>query len=96
MRFRDRIREFLGLDVINDEIGALHGRLSALDSTLKRMKNVATANSVALGRVLARDPANTVDELDPMRKAESDRLGREAIARLQAEDAARRHTLGEP
>jgi hypothetical protein len=35
------------------------------------------------------------DEHDPKRKEMSDKLGRRAIEKLNAEDWARRHTLGE-
>ena len=35
------------------------------------------------------------DEHDPKRKEMSDKLGQRAIKRLEAEDWARRHTLGE-
>jgi hypothetical protein len=49
----------------------------------------------AIGKLLVQiQPLLAVDELDPTRKAESDRLGEEVINRLRAEDLARQHTLG--
>ncbi len=95
MNLRERIRNYLGITGIRYEFSELENRLDALDATLKGMKAVNIATSVAIGRVLARDPVNTTSEFDPVRKAESDRLGAEAIDRLIAEDAARRHTFGE-
>lgn len=35
------------------------------------------------------------DEMDPKRKSASDRLAQKMIEKLEAEDKARRHTLGE-
>lgn len=50
---------------------------------------------LALGRLIATDKAFVTDELDPKRKAESDKLADKAISRLMADDWARKHTVGE-
>lgn len=50
----------------------------------------------ALGRIIAKlDPRFSTSETDVDRKADSDALGRIVIAKLLAEDKARRHTTGD-
>jgi len=57
-------------------------------------KNLADLHDEMIG--MRSDLVSTFkDELDPKRKEMSDRLGQRALKRLEAEDKARRHTLGE-
>lgn len=49
-----------------------------------------------VGRLVVRnDPLFTIDELNLLRRAESDKLADGAIRRLYAEQAARDHTVGQ-
>lgn len=66
---------------LDEDVKALHARFTDLHDELVGLRS---------------DLAVTFkDEHDPSRKSISDKLGQRAIARLKAEDQARRHTLGE-
>ena len=77
----------------------IHLRFTALDykvNAILRKVERLEAIEPALGRIIAKlDPRFSTDEIDADRKADSDALGRIVIAKLLAEDAARRHTTGE-
>lgn len=84
------IRRWLGLDMIeywNANIGDLANQVKLLTEQV-RLSNMIIAR-------LAVDPNFTRDELDPAKRAESDRLADETIRRLRGEDLARRHTTGD-
>jgi hypothetical protein len=78
------LREYLG---INEVLTALN-RLE-LDH-IRKMQSTLNAIGPGLGRVIAKLDANYArDELDPDKRAESDRIGEEALRRLAGEAAAR-------
>jgi hypothetical protein len=63
---------------------------------LERQSDDIRVLNAALGRIIAKlDPMYGVPEDDSARRAASDKLSNEIIARLKAEDASRRHTTGE-
>lgn len=85
-RTRDWIRRWLGIDGLRYEIGEVQ----------RGIKNLAIANRLGIGQIIAKiDPMFGKPEIDADRKAESDKLSQEAIARILADDMARKHTLGE-
>lgn len=95
------IRRWLGLDVDQKVMMADHAAiinyLARIEGSLFSARSETRAISSALGRIVAKlDPTFVKSEFDQDRKAESDRLGEEAIKRLKAEDWARRHTEGFP
>ena len=76
-----------------NEVSALRDELHNEMGKLQHQINILLPG---LGRVIAKlDPMYGKSEHDPARKAESDRLGEEIIKRLIADNAARKHTLGE-
>lgn len=93
---RDRIRQWLGITQVLRNQVTLIDKLADINSNIGKVNRIVSAITPGLGRVIAKlDPMYAKDELDPIRKAESDKLGEEVIQRLKAEDAARRHTTGE-
>jgi len=92
---RDKIRRWLGLDSIGRQLYHVETYLEHLDTRLFKMQNQLGAIGPGLGRVIAKlDPMYGKDEQDPTRKAESDALGEQVMARLKAEHLARQHTEG--
>lgn len=66
-----------------------------MNDILRRMDKLNTFEP-ALGRIIAKlDPIYGTSDFSEAKRAESDRIGEEAIRRIQAEDKARRHTTGE-
>ena len=55
----------------------------------EKLRNAIAIHNRALGRIIAKlDPMYGKSDFDPERRAESDRLADEVIARLRAEHAA--------
>lgn len=82
------------------KLGAANATIEYMNQELHRerifCKNKVEATLAGIGRIIARlEPIYGKDELDPARKAESDKLGEAVIKRLEAENKARKHTLGE-
>ena len=69
--------------------------ISELMQLTEKAYKAAESASYDVGVLRAEITAIWTDELNPARKAASDALGQKVIARLKAEDMARRHTLGE-
>ena len=106
---RAKLRDLLGLDEDRREVHKMIADAIWRDGQhLLEMKRWQALIEQALGRIIAKlDPMYGKPETKPWkddpaamqawadRKAESDRLAEEAIKRLEAEDWARKHTLGE-
>ena len=76
----------------------LEGNIDAVNRMRRLQQDVDQLKTIlpALGRILAKlDPDYSTSDIDPAKRAESDRIGEEAIRRIHAEDMARRHTTGE-
>lgn len=78
---RQWIRKWLGLEAVNEQLYYLNKQNDEILLEIIKLRSDLTATFT--------------DELDPKRKAMSDRLGQKMIEKLKAEDMARRHTLGE-
>lgn len=91
------VRRWLGLEQDFATLARMIADNADKLKVIEKNINRTVVTSQAVGRLVARlDPNYAKTELDnPERKAESDRLGEEVIAKLEAEDRARRHTLGE-
>lgn len=90
------LRRFLGTDDLANKVSSLYDNIERQTNEVKKMRGQLTPMLEALGKILVRlDPILAQSEFDEKRKAESDKLGREAIDRLIAEDKARRHCFGE-
>lgn len=89
------IRKWLGVDEILTELRILNsGVFSTANKVVSLDKNVRIQTD-ALGRIIAKiDSAYAGSELTLERKTESDKLGDDVIAKLMAEDRARRQTEG--
>lgn len=96
------IQRWLGVTSLNNNITNLSTEIESL-AEIQRAQARIVARSiddlekqarpllVALARMIAqKDKYFALDELDPQRRAESDKIGSQVIKRLQAEDAARR------
>jgi hypothetical protein len=84
------------IDNLEDSVNGLIDDIATLNANVGKLSTLIRVNESALGRIIAKlEPALTKDELDPARKAESDRLGEETIKRLIAEDWALLYTTGE-
>ena len=84
------IKTWLGITEIHKDLEmVLHIQNLDTDNVLKTINVVSMQIGIhnrALGRVIAKlDPLFVTDEMDPNRKAESDRLGQEAIKRIIGE-----------
>jgi hypothetical protein len=95
------IRRLLGLDKISERLRNIDETLDDHTDTifyeLRGLARLIRTHEQALARIIAKiDPIYVSDELDPKRKVESDRLAREVINKLTAEDWARRHSEGDP
>ncbi len=90
---RNFLRRLLGL---NDDLEAIISAVESSNGDIQRIELRLSAMSAGMGRIVAKlDPMYGKSEFDPARKAESDKLGEETIRRLEAEDWARRHSVGE-
>lgn len=77
---------------IMNELTHIYLRLGDLTVKLEQLRAIEPA----LGRIIAKlDPIYGTSDLSAAKRAESDRIGEEAIHRIQAEDKARRHTTGD-
>lgn len=87
------IRRKLRLYEIQEDQTFLSDKLDALAAAIDRKTTQETARNLALGRIIAKlDPAYGRSEFDNVRKAESDRLGQEALDKLLGEaQALRKH-----
>ena len=85
---RNLIQRWLGIYSIQNKLDSIVRDQIYLTTQLADLKNKIVPLLSDLTTILR-------NEHDPLRKKLSDQLGARAIARLEAEDKARRHTLGE-
>ena len=76
------IRDWLGITDVYNKLRYMHETITTEHNLIIDVLNTMTVK--------------LTDEFEPTRKALSDRLGKQVIDRLHAEDKARRMTLGEP
>lgn len=90
------IIQWLGLTEIDQQIDFIRTDLYKISQLQITTLNQIRTITPGMARIITKlDPQFARNELDPERKAESDKLGDEVIAKLIAEDKARRHTFGE-
>lgn len=86
------IRRWLGLDRLDPievQLSAVRAQLSEAQRLIIHLRVAVDVQNLAMGRIIAKlDPAFATPHDDPDRKAESDRLGEEAIRRIKGEYAA--------
>ncbi len=96
MSIQSRIQDWLGITTVKKTQAYIVDKLADINSNIGKVHRIVSAITPGLGRVIAKlDPMYGKDELDPQRRADSQALGEQVIAKLKAEDAARRHTTGE-
>lgn len=96
MTIKDRIQAWLGITDLRVSQYHHTSSILSLSNKLDRVANNVSAFGPGLGRIIAKlDPDYAKDELDPARRAASDKLSDETIRRLQGEALARDHTTGE-
>jgi hypothetical protein len=99
---REWLRKLLGLDNITTALVDLECKMDKIEDqldsilhSLRMLDRLTRVHEQALARIVAKlDPMFGVDELDPKRKAESNRLADGVLNKLYAEDWARKHTEG--
>lgn len=97
MSIQERIRNWLGItDIVTNqqqlymEHSILHTKMGNHQNQLRAVSRQLDAIGPGLGRVIAKlDTTYAQSEFDPARKAESDKLAKETIKRLEAEAEAR-------
>ncbi len=88
------LRNYLGINEIMEDLRTVRFANDALSVTLKELFILQRATSSGVSRIIAKlDPMYSSPELDPTRKANSDKIG-EAIEKLIAEEKARMHIDG--
>lgn len=89
------IRRWLGIEELDNKLTSImDGQITVNAHVLKAELKMVVHNA-ALGRILAKlDPMYGVSEHDPVRRAESDRLGRDIIDKLTGETKVQRRNLG--
>lgn len=90
MTIQSRIRCWLGITDLHDRIGYLDNKLMHAQHCIDKTQTVVSTIAPGLGRVIAKLDAKYAEpELDPKRRAESDKLAEETLRRLHAEHLAR-------
>jgi hypothetical protein len=91
------IRQWLGITEIQEDQGMLNKRLKHIIDNQYIALQHSDAMASGVARLIAKlDPMYAKPEIDPDRKAESDRLGEEVIKKLNAGQQARDYIEGEP
>ena len=86
MDIRTHIMNWLG---ISDLFRSISDHTAYQDREFQKILNQIAVHNRALGRIIAKvDPQYNRSEFDPERRAESDKLADEVIARLHAEHKA--------
>jgi len=91
---RKRVRELEALLQNRDD--RLEAQTELIASIRTAISETRVTNMAVARMIAAMDPMYRKSELSPERKAKSDQIGDEILRRLWAEDAARKHSLGEP
>jgi len=92
---RNWIRRWLGIDQIELWLNLqVKEKIFMLTEIEKLEKQQRVLEDIVGCLIVLNDPLFTIDELNLLRRAESDKLTDEAIRRLYAEQAARDHTVG--
>lgn len=91
------IRNYLGVDNLEMHLNELRLEIGRIDlSEIRKLRNQVEPTLIGIGRIIAKLDANYGrSEFDPECIAESNRLGKEAINRLVAENLARHHQFGD-
>lgn len=92
---KDRIRRWLGIEQLYIELTSIQGPLVLQQRLTAEANTKLSAIGPGLGRVIAKlDPMFGRDELDPTRKAESDKLGSDVMKHLTGDYLARQAMEG--
>lgn len=96
---KNLIRKWLGIDELQyktSDIMQSQDRIELNQLNILKLKPQLEISLIGIGKIISKlEPTFIQDELDPVRKADSDRIGQEALDRLYAENFARKHSLGE-
>lgn len=87
------LRKLIGTEDLYDQINdlnkyitGLRGEISRLSVDVTGIKGQAVATNRGIGRLIAKlDPLYAADELDPVRKRQSDEIGSQVIKKLISE-----------
>jgi hypothetical protein len=90
------IRKWLGLDKIQEDQHMIARCLARISTTQTLHLDQLKILYSGVARIIAKiDPEYSRSEFDPIRKAESDKLGAEVMNKLIGEHLAQRHSTGE-
>ena len=92
-KLRDSIRTWLGIYDIQQDISHINYEFNCcIDALVFKIHEETKTTNLILARLVAKlDPLYGKPENDPERKAASDKLSNEVIAKLRAEHAVRDH-----
>lgn len=86
MSLKSKVYHWLGLDMIDRHNQATRDILMQVSTNLRAYRDAVEINSRIHARIVAKlDPMYATPEDDPVRKAASDRLTDETIARIRGE-----------
>lgn len=99
MSIKSRMRSWLGITEIQEDQAMLNNHMieqqTFIINGLRDIRKQVAITNDALGRFVAKvDPGFLKDPLSKEAREESNRIGEEAIRRIEAEHNARRHTEG--
>lgn len=88
---KQAIRRWLGIEELHTKVDEYSKFIGLTNVNIGSIRNQLEVTNEALGRIIAKlDPMFAIPEDDPARRAESDRIGREAIRKMAAEVQVRR------
>ncbi len=89
------LQRLLGTEALYDQINNFNKYITGVRGELSFIKQQNAVCNRALGRIINKiDPMYAKDELDPDRKAASDKLADETIRRITGEDQFSNRTRG--
>jgi hypothetical protein len=95
MNFRTRIRQWLGINEIQEDQSILHQRSIDILSRLNTLHGQIIAANRGMSRLVAKlDPEYSRSDFDPQRRRESDELSTQIIRKLIAEHTASQRPEG--
>ena len=91
MTLHDHIRQWLGIKDYTGHLNNLTYDIGALSRLLQDYRYSVEISMRLQARIIAKlDPNYSRDELDPVRRAESDAIAEQVITKMQAEFTAQR------
>lgn len=96
MSIKYRIRNWLGITILREEIHTSEIAIRDLKLQLKKREENDIVLRMAMARIIAKiEPMYSVPEIDPDRKAASDKIAEEVLTKMHGEVLAAKHSTGD-